>query len=605
MQINGTQIPSFFSLLSLEKPRKVAAEGVPETPRPTPGDLLSRSHLIVTKKVPSLESTGPLSLFRAADAVRLLSQREAERKIPAVDDLDQKPRFGELRLSRLQDLRDSLEGLSGTVAFLRDEESFNTHSAESTKPSLVDVAAGRNSPVTAFSTFTVEPKRVASQSTLTSDFQSEPIGALGVTGSFFINGFEIKVEASDSIFSLRDKINFGEDTNKNRTLDLAEDMNGNGIADVTFVDHHESGAGVFITEDLNGNGILDSSEDANLNGRLDGGTLENKVVARVKGNRLELTGTAGGSTRIDLRDADNILLSLGFFERNSKGMPIQKEIQFNSANPPVNLNVEPSKSEIAVEGETLTGNTNIFSGAIEDTALEIRRASEKTAEISISIDSAKTVGLIKTFAVQFNKSIGIINDVLSQSLTFDKDPGIQDLRKDLIGDSAEQIGALARRNQVIDGIRGTAKNLQEVGIQTVTAKSTIQEPTIPSLQSIRKGLISPFQGGEAKLLNRLSRIGIRTLEDATLKIDENKLTQALKDNFNEIDRLFNDPQKGLLPVLGNQLSRILQKGLGDLDLKRDEISLRSQIPNELAERYKRFQENSALGGTVQNLITVV
>ncbi|MEE9258596.1 MAG: flagellar filament capping protein FliD [Nitrospinaceae bacterium] len=597
----------------MEKGRKVAAEdasGVIDdagAARTNKRDLLNGSHILSTRKVPTLEATGPLALFRAADAIKLLSNRFASRKIPLTDGLDKRPRFSELQLSRLQDLRESLEGLSVTVLALLDESAFNTHRAKSSRPKLVDAVAGKNSPITAFSTFSVTPTRVTSNNILVSDVQADTNAALGLTGNFFINGFKIEVEASDTVFDIRDKINFGEDVNKNGVLDLAEDVNGNGLIDILSVPNSESGAGVFITEDVNGNGVLDPSEDANLNDRLDGGTLENRVVANVEHDRLVLRSLAGGSTRIDLIDDDGILLSLGFFETDSKGNPVLKELQFNSLNPPVNLIVEPSQAEIDVEGETFTEDTDIFTDAIEDTEVVIKRASEKTPNISISIDSANTVELIKTFAEQFNNSIRAINEVLSKSLAFDKDPGIQNLRKELAGESLEKTRKANKRNRDLEKVLGRARNPLEVGIDISNAGKNIVQGTAvtAAVRAIRDGMTFPLQSGERKLLSRLTSIGIRTLEDDTLKIDETKLKRALTVNSDEINDLFTDPETGLLPILGSQLSNILKEGSGDIDLKRDEISLRSEIPNILAQQFRSFQENSTFESRVKNLIAVV
>ena len=62
------------------------------------------------------------------------------------------------------------------------------------------------------------------------------------------------------------------------------------------------------------------------------------MTASVQENRLVLTSLAGSDAGIDLRDDDNVLLGLGFFEGDAKGNPVLKERQFDSDKPGVNLN---------------------------------------------------------------------------------------------------------------------------------------------------------------------------------------------------------------------------------------------------------------------------
>ena len=143
-------------------------------------------------------------------------------------------------------------------------------------------------------------------------------------------------------------------TNNNGNLDGIEDINNNGALDVISFSASEFGKGFYLTEDRNGNGKLDPDEDTIDNDRLDGGTIESGVKASVVNNRLILSSLAGGSRKIDLRDEDNILLQLGFFELNLKGLPIQKELQFDADQllvrfPSINLNVTPGPALVEVD----------------------------------------------------------------------------------------------------------------------------------------------------------------------------------------------------------------------------------------------------------------
>ena len=199
--------------------------------------------------------------------------------------------------------------------------------------------------------FRVTPVRLSQAAILASDQQSAPLGALGLTGSFFINGTKITVQATDSLFELKNKINFGEDQNRNGVLDKTEDVSNNGMLDVIQTENSEFVPAVFIVEDFDGDGVIDLGEDANDNGQLDGGVDESQVLALIQDNRLILLSMAGGRNQIDLLDNDEVLLGLGFFELNSKGFPIQKEFQFDEDAPGINLIQQPQTAKIEINGK--------------------------------------------------------------------------------------------------------------------------------------------------------------------------------------------------------------------------------------------------------------
>ncbi|MFQ5451322.1 MAG: hypothetical protein ACE5E9_11900, partial [Nitrospinaceae bacterium] len=420
-------------------------------------DILFDSFRSSQRKVPALEASGPLALFRTSEVLRFLSQRSNSGKLPLGNNLEKRDGFTDLRRSRLDDLSDSLLKLKQTVSTLRGKDALNVRRARSSLPRAVQAEAGKNSPLT---TLSVRPTQLAAGNVLVSDPQTAPLGALGLIGSFFVNGVKVTVKASDSVFDIRGKINFGEDINRNGVLDGPEDLNGNNILDTYSVSGSESGPGVYVNEDLNGNGTLDPSEDVNKNHRLDGGITEIRARADIKDNRLVLTSLAGGNTKIDLRDEDNILLALGFFEKNSKGLPILKEQQFDSGNPPVNLIINPRPARIELDGKTVQSPTNGFPGAVEDTGLTVKQVSARKAEVRIFVDASNAVSQIQVLFDRFNDAVGILNDVLAGSLAFERDESIQNIRQDLVLPAQENTQKLNERNRNLDKVRGNFENRQ-------------------------------------------------------------------------------------------------------------------------------------------------
>jgi len=583
-------------------------------PRSGTNDLVFQSLNIVGRRVPVFEGGGPLAGFRLGNAVNIVTEKSERNKFPIADDIERNNRFSDLKVERLSSLRASLQTLRSTVNVFRNNGAFNLNAADSSREDLVKIQAGKTSPT---GRFTVAPTRKMVSSTLASDEQSTPIEAIGLSGNFYVNGFKISVEITDSIFELRDKINRGEDTNNNGKLDGVEDINNNGTLDVISFSASEFGGGFYLTEDRNGNGELDPDEDTIDNDRLDGGTIESGVKASVVNNRLILSSLAGGSTKIDLRDDDNILLQLGFFELNLKGLPIQKEFQFDADQllvkfPSINLNVTPRPALVEVdrsfaEPETIESDFNEFTNISEDAIITALEASARKSNIQVFFDATNAIDQIKTFFNHFNDSLRQINDILSQSKEFSKDKEIQNIRNDLTIQAQEKTRIIEKRNEEIDIFRVSSENLQEIGFGVVnTEKKTVQElSTSIALADILDGPTSPFSNTTKDIATRLNSAGIRTSNDNTFVVDEPRLKKALEVNAEETLKIFTDEEAGILPLLSKQLENLLRENLGDLDQKINQVVIQTKTPSLPLEKLHKFTEVSRLNQTVKNLIAVV
>ncbi|MBI4384734.1 MAG: flagellar filament capping protein FliD [Nitrospinae bacterium] len=610
MEVNGFP-SSYFPPFSFLRPAPTESQArdartqltTPGSPPPSPSDTLFSSFIFVSQKTPPAELTGPLAAMRVLDSFNTLKTLSDQTRIPIVSDLDRKPRFSELQQDTLNGIKDSAQTLSSTVDRLLRKESLNTRAVRTTPTGILSAQAGNATPLTAVS---VVARQVSTGNALSSDVQSFPFPALGKTGSFVVNGVSVSVVASDTIVTLKNKINRGEDANGNGILDGREDLNGNGVADVITVAPSPFGAGVFVAEDANGDGQLDPNEDANDNDRLDGGTAEHKVVATIEDDRLKLTSRAGGSTKIDLQDPNNILLSLGFFELNGKGLPIQKEAQFNSDEPPRNLIVNPRKAEIEVGGKVVASDSNDFSGVIDEGVLTVKKTSGKKVAVDISLDADSAMSQIKTLFENYNDTITMVNRSLQFSKAFQTDPDIQRVRQDLVSSAQGEIPEITKQNREIDKIRGKTQNLNIIGFKFQNAEKDVLNETMvtSNVQSIKDGLTLPFKNAPNDLLRRLSSVGIQTVEDDTVAVNEVELRKALDINTAGVLDILNNADTGILPKLQNQLSAVLAKDFGAIDVKRTKIQNTSQIPSALREIYQKFIQNTTEKDKTQTLIAV-
>ncbi|PIQ95367.1 MAG: hypothetical protein COV67_15215 [Nitrospinae bacterium CG11_big_fil_rev_8_21_14_0_20_56_8] len=618
MQVNGIQgILRFFGVQNAPSPSTTEGRSGRERsdisvnsngtlsnagePNPSNRDLLLNAQHPNVRRVPSLEIAGPLGGFRSLDVLRVLTRKVESETLPFVNFLNNGSRAATLKSNRIDSLKASLEDLAAEVADLQKPDALSARAVRSSDTGRVRATAGSKAPISEFS---VTPTRLSENNVLYSD-QQATLDPLGLTGSFFVNGYEIAVVATDSLAEIRDKINFGEDVNKNGILDGAEDIDANGVLETLRLGATEAGPGKFFIEDFNGNGSADLAEDTNDNKRLDGGTAQNQVAANILKNRLVLTSTAGGEIAIDLRDDDGILLALGFFELNIKGVAVQKEQQFTDGFPPVDLIQLPRTAEANIAGETVQSTTNQFDGAGEDTTVTLQKAPGDPATIIITLDIKNVQERINRFADLFNETVSVLNDLLAGSRIFARDLQIQDLRNDLTAKTQEKTKELDLRNRNADAVNLQSVDPKVTGISVANAeKDTVHEVSaVSALDNIRRGLtLSAHTGGD--LFNRLSSFGIRTLADDTFKLDPVDFEKALQLNTDEVLNVFLDETNGVFPLLSKQLDRILNKDLGDLALKQTEVSALAETPNFLAEKFRKFRENSNFSSTVQNLIAV-
>ena len=351
-----------------------------------------------------------------------------------------------------------------------------------------------------------------------------------------------------------------------------------------------------MIEDTNDNGILEGTEDINGNERLDGGTTQNKVIASIQRNRLFLTSTIGGSRKIDLRDPDNILLILGFFDEGTNGLPVEKvsEVDF-SKEPAEELIKLPQNALLEVDGTKFANPTNVFKNALDGTELKTKRETSLDTEIKISTNTGKAVNLIQKFFEEFNRSVRQINQALAETRVFERDPEFQNIRRDLLNITQSRIQNLNQKSFRRNDFLARRQNNSILGISVENSeKRVVQEISVSSaVQRIKDRLMFFDNSLGPESLRRLTSIGIKTNEDDTIKVNSVELEMALRVNNQTVLDIFNNEENGLLPQLANELDSILNDGFGDLAIKRDQVLLESGIPDPISKGFEQTAINKA------------
>ncbi len=573
------------------------------SPRPNPSKLLFDSFVFKSNQVPNINNlSGPLSAFRLTESGRFLTNKFQKSKLPIIENFEKKSRFLEIKTDSIENIKTRLQKLKETISEINRPQKFNLLGNSSNPPEILGIKTGSQSPLTEFK---VSINQLASGSVLVSDQQIK--SSLGLSGSFRINGTEVKISTSDTLFDIKNKINLGEDLNNNGQLDPKEDFNNNGVAEILEIEGNEFSEGFYLNEDLNGNGLLDPKEDSNNNGQLDGGTINSQVTATIQKNRLVLTSIAGESTSISLEDSDGILLTLGFFETTPSGSTVLKEVQLDfPKNPVTNLNQQPKQAEIEFNGKKNLSNSNEFKNIIDDTTLSLKNSSNEEILGKIFLDIQSGVQQIKTFFESFNSSIVALNDSLLGFNKLATDLDFQKLRKELTQNPKNQINKNKNQAENQKSVSPHLNNSKSLGLEvSEDENSKISEIAVSQfVNTIRSGLQLPFANTGNHLFRKLSTIGIRTQEDSTFKIDTQTLEKALKKNPKEVLDLFTNSKTGIFNSLEKQLNKVLAENSGILEFKKDLIESIYGFSETHSETFETAEHNRTVGLQFRNLITV-
>lgn len=438
--------------------------------------------------------------------------------------------------------------------------SFNTRQAASSFPEAVNAQTSVGSPV---GSYRISVSNLALPHKLVSNEYSDPFTSLGLSGSFKINGYQVDVASSDSLNSLKDKINYGEDVNKNGQLDYAEDLNGNGGLDVYQIKPSVGSNHINIHEDADFSGTLNGTEDVNDNLALDGGSANLGVRADIKFNRLMVETIKTGNNIISADDTDGILMDLGFYYENNKGV-IREAVQFDSTYSE-QYNSSPTPARFSINGASLESPSNEVADVLPNTNLQLKQATSDpvTLNVNNAIDSTK--GRIEKFAEEYNSSVSTINKFLEFERTLQGNAIVQNLRSQLVD----------HVNKPVDSLPQTMNSLQSAGLELQnTEKHAISSfaATVASdaVMSNSKAVSSYRAQGDSTIFSELREVGIKTQEDDALKVNSKKLSAALQDSPIDVAMVHASRGKGVADRLDSFLSDVLGKG-GTLDMEKQRI----------------------------------
>jgi len=517
MIINGLRVQLYQSLAPVKK-------DVDEYSSPTVDRLssvgstsLTGRQRAVTSQFRSLKRNVPTVDLRQVSPLNAMKIQQIDADLASYRDVNpvriqtrRGSRFLMEQGSRFTQVYDFLTGLRLRSGELRNPDNFNLRTASSKNPDVLTVLPDKDTP---FGAYRITVRKIAKSHELGSSVSSNTSQALGLSGSIRINGWSVQVDESDSLVSIRDKINLGEDVNSNATLDRAEDINANGVIDVNRVSGVYTQEGYlgsfYYNEDINGNGVLDGAEDTNTNKRLDGGSNEVGIRAVISGDQLILINQEPADVEIRFKDPDRILERIGFlFRHDATG-----DVSTNKLN---DQTQEPQKAELSVNGLDYTSTMNRF---VEDGS-GLMLTLKKTGTSDVKVDSDPDPGLsqIVRFSVSYNSALEFINEIIRQNGAISNNIRLQTIQSDTV----------RAFFTAPPEAKGNFNSVSDIGIKSSSREPTsVNQLTYENLPERQKDALSlPGPGGNS-LFGQTDRIGINSAKNFTINLDKNKVKQSL------------------------------------------------------------------------------
>lgn len=463
------------------------------------------------RNVPTVELTqaSPLNAIKIQNIDAVISK--SRRIHPAELSSLLGSRFLSEQRSKFNRIYDMLVRLRLRAGEIQENMTFNIKSVTSSDPDEL-LAKTRADSVNGEYDITV--KQIAEFHELGSSAGSDPGRALGYTGTFRINGWTVDVVAGDSLISIRDKINQGEDTNQNGYLDRAEDLNGNGVIDVyrTRAVYTQEGylPSFYYNEDLNGNGVLDGSEDTNDNEMADGGSSQIGVRAVVAGDQLVLVSTGPADVELRFRDPNMILEKIGFlFRSNANGQVTTEKLNGQT--------VQPELAEFSVDGEQFTDNQNEVYDAGSRLVLTLIAAGDST--VNVEDDADRGLAPIVRFSLSYNNVLRLINDTIQSGGALSKNSRLQSIHSDTVR-SFYTPPALPEDK---------FKPLAKIGITSDSGEPTaIKQLAFEQIVKRRADRLSIPGPGRFSFFGQSERIGINSSENYIINLDKAKVKSSLE-----------------------------------------------------------------------------
>jgi flagellar hook-associated protein 2 len=204
----------------------------------------------------------------------------------------------------------------------------------------------------------------------------------------------------------------------------------------------------------------------------------------------------------------------------------------------VNIDYEAGQNaKLNLDGADIVMSSNTFT--YEGITYELNDTSDEAINIEVEVDTDTIVNKIKNFITDYNNILEHIQTKLSEKKYYDYEP-LTDDEKDAMTDDEIELWESYAKSGVLRG----ASELQSM------------------MTSLRNSFIDKVSGSSLTL----SSIGISTTEysdNGKLTLDEDALTEALQENYNEVVNLFTQESEYDYTDSDERSTRYKENGLGE------------------------------------------
>jgi len=512
----------------------------------------------VSLQYQSVKGNNPTVNFRQLSISDIISVQDASVKLERgsrLDSISRKTLYGDRFLSvqsgKFTQIAGSLADLKHQSDAIASGATLNNKSLSTSDPSVLsasvtsDAVKGKQ---------TVEVKSLAKSHEVASSHLTNSDASLGLTGSVTIGGVNIDIVATDSLASIAEKINYGEDKNLNGVLDGNEDINGNNRLDTINIKGGSTGNGYFPTfykkEDTNNNGKVDTTEDTNKNKKLDFTSTQTGIRALVIGDQLIIASDKPGNIDISFKDPNGILQSLGFLLRDNK----TGKVAINSSNDNTQL---AQNASIILNGKLYSLPENFSSNLIAGITIQLKSAGKET--LTVTEDPKNVVAPVAKLSSSYNSAIRQLNSTISGNGAISNNVRLQSIYtgtlKALLSSPTINLGVFASLNDI--GI------ITNENLPTATDQSVFE-----NLPSLAKDNLALPGKGTFSLISKSEKVGVNSKDNFTVKVDRGKLKKAVSADFNSLRTLLSYSASRL----SGQLDGVLNKDYGTIKFQQDVIN---------------------------------
>lgn len=498
--------------------------------------------------------------------------------------LEQKSSWYSAKKTALQDINTKLLTFYNASRTLLSslEDVWNQKKVSVTDTSLLGVTATADAGA---GTYEIEIIKLAKAQTIASSQQSDSATALNFSGTFEINGKSVSVVSTDSLQSIRNKINNTSGISVtasivDNVLRIKSSQTGTSNAITTISDlpaqQHEvasdavadpaAALGYTGTFEINGQAVnviaTDSLNDIRDNINAAGAG----VTAAVNGsNQLVMTSdTFGWAGTINSSDTiGTVLQNLGVLNPDTTYKNVITEPRdavlknlgvLDAGGSIASELVAAQDAEFEIDGQTVIRSTNIIDDVLTGVTLTLKAETTSPLTMTISPDNDSIISEIKEWVDAYNAAYKLIKEKLTEATV--SNPKTE----------SERNMGLLRNDMQLMRIRLEMRGLLANPVESQPADTQI-----------------------------LSQIGIEADTEGQLTINEDELLNALEADPEKVRDLFvagygetyDEGTAGFATRIQNYLNNITKSYSGEFALRAETID--DQI-EKLAERIEKWEE---------------